>query len=84
MVVTALLIVWLVVTHHSISISGSKLTWDDVDRYAKSVGFKERSKFVQYCLEKEIYKSKIRFKDILVIINLLLMAMIMIVLLLRG
>lgn len=44
----------------SISLDGSinKLTWDKVDYEAAKYGFKDRSKFIQYCIEKTILKKK--------------------------
>ena len=70
-------------THHSISMSSSKLDWDDVDKHSKSVGFRERSKYIQYLVEKDIFKTKHDFKQILVIVLLLLLAMMSLAILLK-
>ena len=73
----------MVEAHHSISMSGSKLSWDDVDKHSKSVGFRERSKYIQYLVEKDIYKTKHDFKQTFVIILLLMLAMMSLAILLK-
>lgn len=81
--ILSFLIFLLVSTHHSISMLGSKLTWDEVDKHLQSIGFKERSKYIQYLVEKDIYRTKQDFKQILVIVILLLLAMMSVAILLK-
>jgi len=63
-------------THHSISMGGSELSWDDVDQRAHKLGFKERSRYIQYLVEKDIFKSKLNLKENLGVILLLILAMV--------
>lgn len=64
---------------HTISMAGSKLDWDDVDKRAKSIGFRERSKYIQYLAERDIEHK--RFENIRITEVLLLLGMALIVLL---
>ena len=67
----------------TISLSASKLSWDDVDRHAHSIGFKERSRYIQYLVEKDIFKHKIDFKTNFMIVILLILAIISLMILLK-
>ena len=69
--------------HHSISMAGSDLSWEDVDRRAHSIGFKERSRYIQYLAEKDIHKSKHDFKQIFLVVMLLLLAIFNMMILLK-
>lgn len=62
------------------SINLRELTWDEVDNYAKNTVFKDRSPFVEYCIEKEIHRKRIG--DIKIVELLLLFGMALMVLLL--
>lgn len=73
---------------HTISIAGSKLSWNDVDARAKKYGF-NRSKYTQYLYEKDINPTRRKqFKDnvtifllsLLVIMVSILIFMVMVVL----
>ena len=44
---------------HTISMAGSTLSWDEIDRKAKERGM-DRSKFVQRACEKEYYRWSIK------------------------
>lgn len=68
---------------HTISMAGSHLTWDDVDNHANSVGFKERSKYIQYLVEKDIFKTKRDLKQTMMIIMLLLLSMMSLTILIK-
>lgn len=59
----------------AISLLASKFSWDDVDRHLESIGFKERSKYIQYLVEKDIYKTKHNHGQTLVIVLLIILAM---------
>ena len=67
----------------AISLSASEISWDDADRRAKSIGFKERSKYIQFLIERDIHKNRHDYKQILVIILLLILAMMSLVILLK-
>jgi len=67
----------------TISLSASELSWDDVDQHATSKGFKERSRYIQYLVEKDIYKTKHNYKEILVITLLLLLSIMTLTILLK-
>lgn len=59
----------------TISVAGSKLTWNDVDKRAKEYGF-DRSKYTQYLYEKDINPNKKqRFKNNIILYLLLLLIM---------
>jgi len=66
----------------TISLLASELSWDDVDKRAMNIGFKERSRYIQYLIEKDINKTKISFNQILTVILLLILAMLSLVILL--
>jgi len=67
----------------TISLQASKITWNDVDKRAESTGFKDRSRYIQYLVEKDIYKSKHDYNQILIIVLLLLLALMSLTILLR-
>jgi len=73
----------MVDTHHSISMAGSELNWEDVDKHSQSKGFKERSRYIQYLVEKDIYKTKRNYIQTLMIVLLLLLAMMSLAILLK-
>ena len=50
----------------------SQLTSDDVETYAKKHGFKSKSEFVRYLLEKEILGLKTKIDDIITYILVLM------------
>jgi len=58
----------------------SNLNWDQIDSYSKGKGFKNRSQFVQYCIEKQIYKTKLQDRDIIGILTLVGMGIIILLL----
>lgn len=45
---------------HTISMAYSELNWDDIDKRARNIGFKDRSKYIQYLAEKDIGYSRIK------------------------
>jgi len=63
-----------------ISLDSTNLTWDGIDNYYKRKGFKNRSQFVQYCIEKQIYKTKLQDRDIIGILSLVGIAVIVLLL----
>lgn len=65
---------------HTISMDSSILNWDQVDNYSKNKGFKNRSQFVQYCIEKQIYKTKLKDRDIFGVLTLIGMGVIILLL----
>jgi len=58
----------------------SELSWADVDQRAKSIGFKDRSKYIQYLVEKDISRSKYELSLIFKIIVLLELSAILMIL----
>ena len=68
---------------HTISMAASKLSWNEIDKRANNLGFKNRSSYIQYLTEKDIYKNKIEKTNILIIVMFLEMSMITLALLLR-
>jgi len=68
---------------HTISMASSEISWNDVDDYWKSIGFKDRSKYVQYLIEKDMYRTKRDFKSSFIIILLLFLAMVSLMILLK-
>ena len=56
---------------HTVSMDASELSWDDADERGKKIGFKDRSKYIQYLIEKDIYKGK--FDKLRSVIDLLIM-----------
>lgn len=67
----------------AISLQASKISWNDVDKHATSVGFKDRSRYIQYLVEKDIFKTKHDYKQTFVIVLLLLLAMMSLAILLK-
>jgi len=67
----------------TISLQASDLTWDDVDSHARSIGFKDRSRYIQYLAEKDIHKSKRDLKANIVVIMLLVLGMLSLAILLK-
>jgi len=61
---------------HTISMAASDLSWSEIDKRAKGLGFKSRSSYLQYLSEKDIYKSNMEKKDIILIILFFEMSMI--------
>lgn len=59
------------------TISLRSLSWDDVDGFARSHGFKDRSPFVEYCIEKTIHKDKYTFYYGLVVLLFLTLIMVL-------
>jgi hypothetical protein len=59
-----------------ISLDGSiDLNWDLVDSEVQRLGFKDRSKFIQYCIESVIFKKRFERRYLIEIIILCLVAM---------
>jgi len=68
---------------HTISIAGSELSWEDVDKRAKDYGF-NRSKYTQYLYERDINPNKKqRFKNNILVFLLLLLLLMETILLLQ-
>ena len=68
---------------HTISMAASELGWDDVDTRAKQIGFKDRSKYIQFLVERDIHKGKYdKIKDLYIfeIIVLIFLSMITVLL----
>lgn len=69
------------------SISFRELSWDDIDIYAKSHGFKDRSPFIEHCVKREVYpkhKKNIKIVDIAILLLLAIVTLMISMLLLRG
>lgn len=64
------------------SISFKELSWDTVDQHIKKTVFKDRSSFVEYCVNKEIHKQRLGGLKTFDIIIFLMMALTILVLLL--
>ena len=56
------------------SISLRDITWDEVDYYSRKIGFKDRSPFVEYCIDKEMHPKKRNSLKNIEIITLLFLA----------
>lgn len=69
-------------SHHSISMSGGKYTWDDFDKDAKRANM-NRSQFVQYLYMRFKENNKQINTRIKEIIMFLLMAMILLLLFIK-
>jgi len=67
----------------TISLQASEISWDDVDLKARNTGFKDRSRYIQYLVEKDIFKSKHDFTHIFTIVILLILAMLTLAVLLK-
>jgi len=65
---------------HTISMAASKLSWEDVDKRVKSIGFNNRSQYIQYLVEKDLEKK--RFENIRITEVMLLIMMSVIILML--
>jgi len=68
---------------HSISMDGSVLSWSDADKRAKSIGFQDRSKYIQFLIEKDIFRGKLWNKERLTFVLLIEMTVILLLLVLR-
>lgn len=67
----------------TISLSGSEITWDDVDKRAKQLGLL-RSRYVAYALKREIDgKNRYRNKD-LIMFSLVLLTFLALILSIIG
>jgi hypothetical protein len=69
------------------SVSFRELSWDDIDTYAKSHGFRDRSPFIEYCVNKEVHpkhKKNIKIVDIAILLLLAIATLMISMLLLRG
>jgi len=66
--------------------SSSGLTWDFVDDEAKKLGFNDRSKFVQYCIERVIHRRRLekRFVVELIILCLVTMSFLLLLMIFMG
>ena len=67
---------------HTISMDGSKYSWDQADRRAESLNFK-RSKYVQYLIEKDIDGKKRDYRFIDVVMLCLLFVIVLLFILVR-
>jgi len=67
---------------HTISMDASKLSWEDVDKRARSIGFKKRSQYIQYLVEKDIERKRFENIKITEIMMLIMMAAILLMLVL--
>lgn len=65
---------------HTISMDGSKLSWKDADERAKQIGFKERSQYVQYLIERDIEHKRFENIKIREIIMFMMLALIVLML----
>jgi len=70
------------IDHHSISMAASKLSWEDVDKRVKQIGFNNRSQYIQYLVEKDIEKKRFENVKITEIMMLMMMAAILLMLVL--
>jgi len=70
----------------TISLVGSdELFWEDVEKHSRKHGFKTTSGYIQYLLERDMLGVKTKIRDVITYIMLLLiMAMILLMLLVRG
>ena len=67
---------------NTISLDGSELTWDDVDKRAKQLGM-NRSTYTRFLYERDIEHKRFRDSKIVTVIFLLLMVMILLVVMLK-
>lgn len=66
---------------HSISMGASKLSWDMIDKRADSIGFTNRSGYIQYLCERDIYRSRLDYTmlfDLLILASLSVIILILI------
>jgi len=69
----------------SISLDGSELIWDDIDRRACSIGFDNRSQYIRYLCERDIFMGRLsKHKELLLYLTILLGFSIIIVLIILG
>jgi len=68
---------------HSISMAASKLSWEDVDKRARSIGFNGRSQYIQYLVEKDINRSRIDEKYITWVLMSITFVMVLLLLLVK-
>lgn len=69
------------------SISFRTLKWDEVDEYAKHTVFKDRSSFVEYCVEKEIHHKKLgdlKIVELLLLFGMALTVLLLLLLYIKG
>ena len=67
----------------SISLAASQVSWDDVDSRSKNLGFNDRSSYIQYLIERDIFRKRmrdIRFTEIMMILGLALCMVLIVVL----
>lgn len=65
----------------TISLNASDFSWDDVDTRANTLGFKERSKYIQYLVTKDIVHRRfenVRIAEILMLLGLALIIILII------
>jgi len=66
----------------TISMDASKLSWEDVDKRVKQIGFNNRSQYIQYLVEKDIERKRFENVKITEIMMLIMMATILLMLVL--
>jgi len=64
-----------------VDVSPSGITISEVEKYARNHGFKSRSEFIRYLIEKEMLGFKTKLRDIVTYISLLLLFIIIFILL---
>lgn len=67
----------------SISLAASQVSWDDVDIRSKNLGFNDRSSYIQYLIERDIFRKRmrdIRFTEVMMLLGLALCMVLIIVL----
>ena len=63
-------------TESNRSISFRELNWDEIDTFAKSHGFKDRSPFIESCVKTVIKHKRLGNLKIIEVITLLLLAIV--------
>jgi metal-responsive CopG/Arc/MetJ family transcriptional regulator len=69
------------------SISFRELSWDEIDIYAKSHGFKDRSPFIEHCVKNEVYpkhKKNVKIVDIAILLLLAIITLMISIILIGG
>lgn len=64
---------------HTISMEGSKYSWDDADHRVNRLNKKTRSEYIQFLVERDIdrYNIKIGFTEVILIIILAMVSLLL-------
>ena len=67
------------------TISLRDISWDDVKNHANGVGFKDLSPYIEYCIGKDMYKTKSTRRSLIILwVGVYLILALILIILITG